>query len=81
MDAPTLREKVNDELDTMSAEELEWLLKYIENMKSNRLPDDYDPDNDPAIGFLSGSTHLAANAKQILKEEITSRSGWTQKKD
>jgi hypothetical protein len=81
MDAPALREKVNHELDTMTVTELEWILKYIENVKSNRLPDDYDPDNDPAIGFLSGSTDLASNAKQILRDEITSRSGWTQKKE
>lgn len=81
MDAPAIREKVNHELDTMTATELEWILKYIENMKSNRLPDDYDPDKDPAIGFLSGSTDLASNAKQILRDEITSRSGWTQKKE
>lgn len=81
MDTPTIRERVIAELDTMSTEELEWMLDYIEAMKSNRLPEDYDPDNDPAVGFLSGSKDLASRAKQILRDEITSRSGWTQKKD
>lgn len=81
MDALTIREQVIAGLDDMRDEELKWILEYIEAMKSNRLPEDYDPDSDPAVGFLSGSTDLASQTKQILRDEITSRSGWTQKED
>jgi hypothetical protein len=81
MNAPTIREQVISKLDTLRDDEVQWILDYIEAMESNRLPEDYDPDNDPAIGFLSGSTDLARNAKQILSDEITARSGWTQKKE
>ena len=80
MDVPTIREKIIAELDDLSGEELAWILEYVEAMKSNRLPEDYDPEHDPAIGFLSGSTDLASHTKQILRDEITSRSAWTQKK-
>jgi hypothetical protein len=45
------------------------------------LPEDYDPDNDPTIGFISGPTDLASRAKEILHDEITRLSGWTQKTD
>ncbi|MAS37162.1 MAG: hypothetical protein CL610_24390 [Anaerolineaceae bacterium] len=62
MDTPSLREKAKAELDDLSDEEIRWILSYIESMKSNRLPEDYNPDNDPAVGFLSGSTDLAAKA-------------------
>ena len=81
MDAPTIREQVISKLDGLRDDEVQWILDYIEAMESNRLPEDYDPDNDPAIGFLSGSSNLAQNAKQILRDEITAHSGWTQKKD
>jgi hypothetical protein len=42
---------------------------------------DVDINNDPSVGFLSGPTDLSSRAKEILRSEITSRSGWTQKKD
>jgi hypothetical protein len=70
MDAPTLREKLNDELDRLTTTELERILKYIETIKSIRLPDDYDEDNDPAVGFLSGSADLAERSKEILRKEF-----------
>lgn len=41
--------------------------------------DEYDEANDPAIGLLYGPTDLSMRAKEILREEITSYSGWTQK--
>ena len=38
--------------------------------------------DDPSVGFLSGQIDFAArHAKQILYDEITALSGWTQKKD
>ncbi len=81
MDAPTIREQVVSKLENLRDDEVQWILDYIKAMESNRLPEDYNPENDPAIGFLSGSTDLAQNAKKILNEEITAHSGWTQKKD
>ena len=81
MATSALREKVNHKLDELNEEQLAELLRYIEIMESNILPYDYNEDNDPTIGFLSGPTDLASRAKEILRDEITSRSGWTQKKD
>ena len=42
---------------------------------------DYDEANDPSVGMFSGPTDLSRRARQILYDEITPRSGWTQKKD
>jgi hypothetical protein len=81
MVSSALREQVASKLDELSDEQLAELLRYIEAMQSPGLPKDYDPDNDPVVGFLSGSTDLSSRAKQILRDEITARSGWTQKKD
>ena len=88
-----LREQVENKLDTLNTQELEAVLRfieamqlsdvarYVEIMQSNKLPDDYDESNDPAIGFLPGSIDRAEDVRQILRDEITFRSGWTQKKD
>ena len=72
---------INKVLNELSDEQVKKLLAQTEAMPSDALPPEYDPDNDPAIGFLSGSTDLAQRSKEILRDEITSRSGWTQKKD
>jgi hypothetical protein len=70
MDAPTIREKLDDELDTLSITGLERILKYVKTIKSMRLPDDYNVDNDPAVGFLSDSADLAERSKEILRKEF-----------
>jgi hypothetical protein len=46
------------------------LARYVEIMNSDTLPDDYDEDNDPSVGFLSGPTDLASRAKEILRAEF-----------
>ncbi len=81
MVASDIREQVIARLDSMSDEEVAALLRYIDAMRSTALPDDYDEANDPAIGFLSGTTDLATGTKEILRREVTSLSGWTRKKD
>ena len=81
MAVPNVREQVEAKLGQLSDEELATVLNYIETMQMTDLPADYDEANDPSIGFLSGPTDLARRSKQILRDEITARSGWTQKKD
>ena len=36
-----------------------------------------DVEEDPIVGFYSGSTDLASNAENILAVEIQPQSGWT----
>ncbi len=81
MAAQNLREQVEARLDALNDQELSAVLHYIEAMQSTSLPEDYDEANDPSIGFLSGPIDLASRSKQILHDEITRLSGWTQKKD
>jgi len=81
MAVPSVRQQIDAKLDQLSDEELTAILHYIEAMQSTELPADYDEANDPSIGMFSGPTDLARRAKQILRDEITARSGWTQKKD
>ncbi len=82
----TVREQLIAKLDELNEEQLQDTLLHIETLirhskqMPEALPDDYDPDKDPTIGFISGPTDLASRAKEILRAEIT-RSGWTQKKD
>lgn len=81
MSTPTIRERLIHKLFDMTDNQVESLLSYADAIQSDELPESYDEANDPAIGFMSGSTDLAHKSKQILRDEITARSGWTQKKD
>lgn len=81
MSTPTIRERLIHKLFDMTDNQVESLLSYADAIQSDELPLDYDEANDPAIGFMSGSTDLAHRSKQILRDEISMRSGWTQKKD
>jgi hypothetical protein len=81
MQMPDVRERLITKIDELTDEQVASLLSYAESLQAVELPDDYDEENDPSIGFLSGPTDLANRAKQILREEITPLSGWTQKKD
>ena len=38
-----------------------------------------DIDDDPIVGFYTGSPDLASNAEEILAAEIRPQSGWTTK--
>ena len=62
MDAPTIRDKIIAGLDDLSSEELAWILEYVEAMKSNRLPEDYDPE---------GVAKRAAAMKRYREERKT----------
>lgn len=81
MNIPTVREQLVSKLDKLSDEQVASVLSYVEAIQSALLSDDYDEADDPSIGFLHGPTDLAMQAKQILRDEITPLSGWTQKKD
>jgi hypothetical protein len=66
----SLREQLIARIDTLSETQLAELLRYIEVLQSPELPDDYDPDNDPTIGFISGPTDLAERTEDILNAEF-----------
>jgi hypothetical protein len=67
-------------VNTIDAEREQWhkyglnedpmLRRYIERMSSLDLPEDYDPDNDPLVGFFEGSPDLAESSSEILKAEF-----------
>ena len=79
MDTPTLRERLKSKIDDLTDAQVVSLWHYTEAMQIEPLPDDYDPDNDPLVGFFNGPPDLASRTKDILRDEIDSRSGWTQK--
>jgi hypothetical protein len=81
MATANMRERLVSKLDELNEEQIASLLSYVEAMQETSLPDSYDEDDDPSIGFISGPSDLATRAKQILRDEITPLSGWTQKKD
>ncbi|MFN8452428.1 MAG: hypothetical protein U0521_28455 [Anaerolineae bacterium] len=71
-----VREQAVQKLYELSDEEVAAVLRYMEVLHA-----DVEPIVDPTVGMFSAPTALARQAKQILRDEITSRSGWTQKKD
>ena len=81
MAVQSIRERLIHKLFDMTDSQVASLLNYADAIQSDELPNNYDEANDPAIGFISGSTDLARRSKQILREEINGHSGWTQKKD
>ena len=81
MTATTPRERLIARLDHLDDEQIESLISYADAITSTTLIGDYKAENDPTVGFLSGSTSLAQRAKEILRDEITSHGGWTQKHD
>jgi uroporphyrinogen-III decarboxylase len=80
MSIPMIREKVITAIDHLNDEQLETVYSVIQSIQSvEEDQPDYDPDNDPAIGFITGPTDLSERVEEILQEEIDAASGWTQK--
>lgn len=77
----SLREQLIERLATLTDSQVEALLRVVEAMQSLDLDRPYDESKDGAIGFFEGPEDYAESAKKILRDEITARSGWTQKKD
>ena len=76
-----LREQVERKLDELNEQQLAELLRYIEIMESNVLPDHYDEEKDPSVGFFSGDPELASRTKDILKAEFGLRKSPEKKAD
>jgi len=77
----TPREQLIATLDELTEAQIEVMLSYAQALQSPELPAEYDPDNDPAIGFLnddydeandptigfiSGPTDVSERTKDIL---------------
>jgi len=68
--AANLREQVMTKLNRLDEAQLANILRYIEVMQADELPDNYDPDSDPTIGLISGPTDLAERTEEILWAEF-----------
>jgi len=73
MVALPIRKQVQDKLSKLTDEQLAEVLRYIEVMESSVLPQDYDEDNDPSVGFFSAAPDYASRSKEILKAEFGMR--------
>jgi hypothetical protein len=66
----TPRERLLAEVATMTDEQIEQLIRYIESISPNDLPPDYDPAKDPFItgeAFFDGPPDLAERTEEILQ--------------
>ena len=79
MASPTIQQQLIDRIQHLSDEQIRALISVAEVMEPYPKDRPYDPENDLLVGMYSGSSDLSENAKQILEDEITSTSGWTQK--
>jgi hypothetical protein len=75
----TLREEAILKLYALTDEEIANVLEYMEEIHA--ASEKGEPLDDPTVGLFSGPTDLGTRAKEILRNDITERSGWTQKKD
>jgi len=81
----TPREQLIEKFDTLTDDQVNELLRYVNVLQSPDLPNDDDQDNDPAIGFLnedyaeandptigfiSGATDISERTKDILWAEF-----------
>lgn len=65
------REELIAYLAKLSDQEVGKLLKFAQSLHDEEILDlspDYDPDNDPSVGFFSGPPDLAEKAEEILWE-------------
>lgn len=75
-----MKDRLLSAIEGLSEEQVSELIEHAESMQPETEQGDYDPSTDPLIGFLDGdSTDLSIRAKQILRDEIDSESGWTNK--
>jgi len=85
LDVQSMRDELIRELRSMTKEQVAALLYVARVMHPGEMfapptgNEVYDEANDPAIGLLQGPVDLAARAKEILRTEMSGRSGWTQK--
>ena len=71
MDAPTIREKlINKILNDLTDDQVDEVLRYANTLQSFMLPEDYDEENDPSVGFFSGPPDLAERMDEILQNEF-----------
>ncbi|MDY6804599.1 MAG: hypothetical protein SXA11_12435 [Cyanobacteriota bacterium] len=82
--------ELENAIDNLSLEEKIWLLEKIVvkmreltkierqlNLESGNLK--VNSEDEPLIGLFAASPDLATNSEEILREEITDKSGWTYK--
>ena len=62
----SIREQLINKLNELSERELEAVLRYAEVMKSMRLPDNYDEEHDPSVGFFSAEPDFAQRTSEIF---------------
>jgi hypothetical protein len=75
-----MKNELLNAIDALSDSQIAVLIQVAKAMQSAESRADYDPSKDTIVGFAEGpSTDLSSRAKEILREEIDPRSGWTQK--
>jgi hypothetical protein len=74
-----VREQATLNLYELSDEEVAAVLEHREALHGDLERD--EQIDDPTVGMFKGPIDLARRAKEILRDDITARSGWTQKKD
>lgn len=76
----SMRDELIARIRAMSDEQVARLSHVVQEIESSQLPTNYDPARDPAIGFIENAPpDYSERAKEILRADIDSQSGWTQK--
>jgi hypothetical protein len=78
----SIREQLIAKIKAMSDEQVAALLQTAQALSDNPERPDYDPAKDPFLNGefrIDGPTDLSETYKDILREDIDLRSGWTRK--
>jgi len=75
----TLHEQLIARIKTLTDEDARALLGMIDALHPAKDSHSYDRAKDPLIGGMHGPQDLSKRAKEILRDDIDRRSGWTQK--
>lgn len=75
-----LSDHIFEKLRRLASQQQTSVSHLLESIVEAYLVEDaYDEAADPAISLLYGPTDLSTSAKEILRQEIDTYSGWTQK--
>ncbi|MCL1492750.1 MAG: hypothetical protein M1G31_18605 [Pseudanabaena sp. Salubria-1] len=77
-------QQIHQDIDSLPNEAQGLLFDFVQILKKRYLvsiqkevSQDRAEASDPLVGLFAGSPNLSMDAEEILKSEITSKSGWS----
>jgi hypothetical protein len=75
----SMRDQLIRAVSILTEEEAAAILPVIQLLHPSEESTEYDPAQDPAIGFFEGPEDLSERVEEIIEEETRKRGAWTRK--